>query len=398
MSAWDGGNIDCGHWGKRRSFQHRRGIIGFIKNHTPKNLSVVFDPSKGKFRGSEKISSKKTLSNSSLEDTLNLTSSGVSILDRTLTSLEDRCQTLIDKTAENVGSDDDESLERKSVRMDGLEVYAVVGALTAATSLSTFDNFSGNWGELYGNGSYLEIALSYTYLIFATLGTMSGLHTVLVFSLVTMYGRTSLGVGKFSGYNNFLKACHSQRFRAFKTFLMSAYSFAIQTSILIINKSPQNLRIPVILLLLCSVAYVYDDVESVIAAASDSIFSSNLNTSLHNTTPLESNGRILSSAKQDSSPKPSLPSRTSSVSTFRNSAIFKGPTTDEQISLDTQIEKVKKETDKISTRNDKSHLFQSLLIPSTSPFHCNHNLNDGRNESDANPNLSMTSIYAFTSG
>jgi len=182
------------------------------------------------------------------------------------------------------GCDDDESLERKSVRMDGLEVYAVVGALTAATSLSTFDNFSGNWEEIYGSGSYLEIALSYTYLIFAALGTISGLHTVLVFSLVTMYGRTALGVRKGAGYNNFLKACHSQRFRAFKTFLMSAYSFAFQTSILIINKSPQNLRIPVILLLICSVAYVYDDVESVISSASEMIFSNNLNNSVQQET------------------------------------------------------------------------------------------------------------------
>jgi len=222
-----------------------------------------------------------TLLRPSVPESENELSTGMAMLDRTLGSLEDRFQTLIDKTAENVGSDDDESLERKSVRMDGLEVYAVVGALTAATSLSTFDNFSGNWEEIYGNGSYLEIALSYTYLIFAALGTISGLHTVLVFSLVTMYGRTALGVRKGAGYNNFLKGCHSQRFRAFKTFLMSAYSFAIQTSILIINKSPQNLRIPVILLLLCSVAYVYDDVESVISAASEMIFSNNLNTSTH---------------------------------------------------------------------------------------------------------------------
>ena len=277
MAAWNGGSVDCGSEGRGRSFQRHKSILNFIKSPRPKPGSVIFDSGKGKFRSSGKMSSKKTLSNSSIEDSVRANSSGVAMLDHTLSSLEDRFKTLVDKTVDNVQNDDDESLERKSVRMDGLEVYAVVGALTAATSLSTFDNFSGNWEEIYGNGSYLEIGLSYTYLVFAALGTISGLHTVLVFSLVTMYGRTALGIGKVSKCNKFLSGCHSQRFRAFKTFLMSAYSFAIQTSIMIINKSPQSLRIPVSLLLVCSVAYVYDDVESVIAAASEAIFSNSTN-------------------------------------------------------------------------------------------------------------------------
>lgn len=262
-----------------------------MKGSLKKKIPFIHDRRRQVKPSERKAALHRSCSTATMEDDITLIrpltserenelSSGIAMIDRTLCSLEDRFESLIDKTAQNVGSDDDESLERKSVRMDGLEVYAVVGALTAATSLSTFDNFSGNWEEIYGNGSYLEIALSYTYLIFAALGTISGLHTVLVFSLVTMYGRTALGVRKGAGYNNFLKGCHSQRFRAFKTFLMSAYSFAIQTSILIIDKSPQNLRIPVILLLLCSVAYVYDDVESVITAASETIFSNNTNNSV----------------------------------------------------------------------------------------------------------------------
>ena len=405
MAAWNGGSVDCGSEGRGRSFQRHKSILNFIKSPRPKPGSVIFDSGKGKFRSSGKMSSKKTLSNSSIEDSVRANSSGVAMLDHTLSSLEDRFKTLVDKTVDNVQNDDDESLERKSVRMDGLEVYAVVGALTAATSLSTFDNFSGNWEEIYGNGSYLEIGLSYTYLVFAALGTMSGLHTVLVFSLVTMYGRTALGIGKVSKCNKFLSGCHSQRFRAFKTFLMSAYSFAIQTSIMIINKSPQSLRIPVSLLLVCSVAYVYDDVESVIAAASEAIFSTtgNSNTSQKNTQASESNDRTLSSSKQDASPTPSTPFRRSSIS-FCNSAIFKDPTENEQISSDMLIAKVNEERNKISAKPDKSHLFQSLLIPTTSvgtvsqPPPCDHNLNDTINESEGNQNVSMNSLYVFTKG
>ena len=116
-----------------------------------------------------------------------------------------------------VNVDVDDNFDKKVVRMDGLEVYAVVRALTEATSLSTFDNFSGDWDANYGTGDWLEIVLSYIFLIFASIGTISGLHTVSVFSLVTMYGRTAIGISDNNEYEVFLDACLSQRFVPFST-------------------------------------------------------------------------------------------------------------------------------------------------------------------------------------
>jgi hypothetical protein len=95
------------------------------------------------------------------------------------------------------------NVDRATVRLDGLEVYAVVSALTVATAIACFD--------LYGSGSHGDITTIFTtsditwqnfvplilntiFLAVSGLGIIAGLHATLVFSLMTMYGRTAVGV------------------------------------------------------------------------------------------------------------------------------------------------------------------------------------------------------------
>ena len=95
----------------------------------------------------------------------------------------------------DVSLENDLELERKQVRLDGLEVYAVVSAVTAGTLVAVFDSYHpGDIIELFTERRYLEVLMSIVFLSTGTIGIVCGLHCIFVFSLVTMYGRTALGM------------------------------------------------------------------------------------------------------------------------------------------------------------------------------------------------------------
>jgi hypothetical protein len=131
--------------------------------------------------------------------------------EQTVAALNDLSQTMKnliktqlrrDKEAEDDGKDL-LNVDRATVRLDGLEVYAVVSALTVATAIACFD--------LYGSGSNVDmttifiakditwenitpLVLNTIFLAVSGVGIIAGLHATLVFSLMTMYGRTAVGV------------------------------------------------------------------------------------------------------------------------------------------------------------------------------------------------------------
>jgi hypothetical protein len=98
-------------------------------------------------------------------------------------------------SAKSDGGDDELELDRKQVRLDGLEVYAVVSAVTAGTLVAVFDSYNpGDITDLFMEGRYLECLMSIVFVGTGTVGIVCGLHCIFVFSLVTMYGRTALGM------------------------------------------------------------------------------------------------------------------------------------------------------------------------------------------------------------
>lgn len=102
---------------------------------------------------------------------------------------------LDDSTSDESAVGNDMELDRKQARLDGLEVYAVVSAVTAGTLVAVFDSYHpGDIVDLFMEGRYLEVIMSAVFLATGTLGIVCGLHCIFVFSLVTMYGRTALGM------------------------------------------------------------------------------------------------------------------------------------------------------------------------------------------------------------
>ena len=87
---------------------------------------------------------------------------------------------------------------------------------------------------MYSNAPSLEedatktqILFNRIYSIFITITFVCAMYTTLVFALLGLYGNTSIGMGKDSGYLDFVKATSSIRVFGFKTFIASLSSFQI---------------------------------------------------------------------------------------------------------------------------------------------------------------------------
>ena len=127
--------------------------------------------------------------------------------------------------------ENENSMERNTVRLDGIEVYAVVSALTVASSIACLDSY----GASPKSDTYMDKLLDVFFTISNSVGILSGLHATLVFSLVTMYGRTAVGLGRDLAFSSFFQKTGLQRYRGFQTFLWSLYAFMIQVVIVIVR-------------------------------------------------------------------------------------------------------------------------------------------------------------------
>lgn len=139
---------------------------------------------------------------------------------------------------ENEEEDDGElDFDRKQVRLDGLEVYAVVSAITAGTIVDVFDGYDpGDVVDFFWQGRYTEMLMSITFIGCGIVGIVCGLHCIFVFSLVTMYGRTAMGMERDDALEIFFRNTGLQRFHGFKTFVYSLYALMLQLVIIIASK------------------------------------------------------------------------------------------------------------------------------------------------------------------
>lgn len=171
-----------------------------------------------------------------------------------------------DSEEEDLGQE----LDRATVRLDGIEVYAIVSALTCATSISCFDNFDPTPLDVVINEyAVFTFIADMCYYVSGALGMMTGLHATLIFSLVTMYGRTALGIDRDDAFNIFFGNTGAARFSGFKSFKLSLYCFMTQLTFLIEKKFVFTPLRPIVLLGTGYLAYnhMYKDSESVLAAA-----------------------------------------------------------------------------------------------------------------------------------
>ena len=135
--------------------------------------------------------------------------------------------------------DHSQVLDRKRDRLDGLEVYAVVSAISAGTMVAVFDSYQPAGGDvidLFYHGRYLDFLMSAIFLVTGSIGIVCALHCIFVFSLVTMYGRTAIGMDRDDALDIFFAGTGVQRFHGFKTFVGSLYALMFQLIVVITSK------------------------------------------------------------------------------------------------------------------------------------------------------------------
>mmetsp|Transcript_6067 Transcript_6067/g.14171 ORF Transcript_6067/g.14171 Transcript_6067/m.14171 type:complete len:351 (+) Transcript_6067:409-1461(+) len=185
---------------------------------------------------------------------------------------------LSDGSNEDEDEDEDEvdtmdglqELDRACVRLDGIEVYAIVSALTCATSISCFDNYEPTpLSIIVKERAVFTMISELAYYLSGAVGMMTGLHATLIFSLVTMYGRTALGIDRDDAFNAFFSNTGPARYNGFMSFKISLYCFMSQMSFLIGKKFFYEPLRPLVLAVFAYHSYttMYMDSESVLKAA-----------------------------------------------------------------------------------------------------------------------------------
>ncbi|CAB9520005.1 expressed unknown protein [Seminavis robusta] len=132
-------------------------------------------------------------------------------------------------------------MDRAAFRMDGLEVYAVVSALTLASSIQFFELLSKHWTmAAQSTTSMWTMGLDLICIAASAVGMITGLHSTFVFSLMTVYGRTAVGMGWDQSFARFFEKTEAVRSRAFRSFRISLYTFLVQILFLIVWQLPPS--------------------------------------------------------------------------------------------------------------------------------------------------------------
>jgi hypothetical protein len=156
-------------------------------------------------------------------------------------------------------------MDRATVRLDGLEVYAVVSALSSATLIQFFDSFiSTSLRVLWEEQRFIELVGDLVFIIASSTGIVAGLHATLVFSLMTMYGRTALGMGRHEALDIFFAKSGLQRYRGFQTFLYSLYAFLVQVLIKVTTKCPSEIQLVAFICSFIAISMVYKDTKEIV--------------------------------------------------------------------------------------------------------------------------------------
>ena len=172
--------------------------------------------------------------------------------------------------------DQSQVLERKRDRLNGLEVYAVVSAISAGTMVAVFDSYqpSGAAGgdviDLFYHGKYLDFIMSIIFLVTGSVGIVCALHCIFVFSLVTMYGRTAIGMDRDDALDVFFAGTGIQRFHGFKTFVGSLYALMFELIVVITSKVSDKPLVHLTAIIITSrlMYNVYSDTQIIMDKAS----------------------------------------------------------------------------------------------------------------------------------
>ena len=114
-------------------------------------------------------------------------------------------------------------LGRTQIRLQSISSYGVITALLLNAALRLYSSTP----KRLEKGQKMENYAKIVFVISVGLSIICGTYTTVVFSLLSLYSKSALGLGKDAAFLEFFAATARIRQRAFNSFLISLLSFEV---------------------------------------------------------------------------------------------------------------------------------------------------------------------------
>jgi len=148
-------------------------------------------------------------------------------------------------------------IKRENTRLDSLQQYVLVATLTTTSSFHTV------MGLNISEANTSSLFVGDLALIVSALSAISGIYSIINFSMCVMYGKTALGMGRDNMYEYFLKATEEERTRGFQAFQVSLTLFMSELMLIAVSKAQGNLQLPFLAVLMGATLLMVEDWNSV---------------------------------------------------------------------------------------------------------------------------------------
>lgn len=116
------------------------------------------------------------------------------------------------------------NVARAAVRVEGIDTYSILAALLLQAALKLY---STTPKDLESSVDKKEKFQKFLFIFSSTLSMICGAYTTVIFSLLCLYSKTALGLGKDSAFVDFFTATAAVQKKAFISFLVSLVSFEV---------------------------------------------------------------------------------------------------------------------------------------------------------------------------
>lgn len=122
---------------------------------------------------------------------------------------------------------------RAKTRLEGLQSYTVVTALVMNSALRIF---SATPMEITAQDSKIDIWAKSLFVVFCGLSIVAGSYTTVVYTLLGLYSKTALGLGKDEAFTEFFARTMHLRSNGFACFLTALVCFNISFALTLFLK------------------------------------------------------------------------------------------------------------------------------------------------------------------
>jgi len=140
---------------------------------------------------------------------------------------------------------DENGLQRATIRVEAFDTYGVIAAMVLSCAVSMFDNCDPTVGGIVQQG------VSLASLVSLSVSVLSGAYTTLVFTMISLYSKTALGMKKDESFAIFSKETARHRQEGFYSFLACIASFGVAFCLSLITRMRHTPSVQLLIAGLC---------------------------------------------------------------------------------------------------------------------------------------------------